>query len=171
MTFSFYRIMPFGCAGLIMTAVSLDMLRPAQAATATTTFNVTATVLASCSVTAENLSFGDYTPSNTSPLLASSDIDVTCTNGTDYTVSLDGGSVANDVTARQMSDGTHALNYELFTSSAYSAPWGDGTGSTIAVAGTGDGAAQALTVHGRIPAQQYVTDSQYADQITVTVGY
>jgi spore coat protein U-like protein len=150
----------FGCAG------------EACAGTATATFNVTATVLGSCAVTAADLAFGTYNASDASPTTANSTIDVTCTSGTSYTVALDGGSVANDVTARAMSDGAaHSLSYALYTTSGYSTIWGDGTASTGTVAGTGNGSAQALTVYGRIPANQYIAANTYTDQITVTVSY
>ncbi len=48
---------------LAATAVGMAALGSAQAQTATTTFQVTANVLESCSVAATNLAFGDYSAS------------------------------------------------------------------------------------------------------------
>lgn len=143
---------------------------PGRAASISTTFNVTATVQASCGVTAADLDFGAYMPG--SDAANDTTIDVTCTNGTAYTIALDGGSVAHDVSARQMSDGnSHTLAYGLYTTAGFTTAWGDGTGATTTVSGTGDGSAQPATVFGQLPAGQYVPAAPYADQITVTVTY
>jgi spore coat protein U-like protein len=48
--------------------------------------------------------------------------------------------------------------------------WGNTVG-TDTVAGTGNGAAQALTVYGQIAAGLYVTPGSYTDTITATVTY
>jgi spore coat protein U-like protein len=138
----------------------------------TTTFQVKATVLASCQVSAADLDFGNYAPTTGADTAADTTIDVTCTDGTAYTVALDGGSVMHDVSARAMSDGnSHDLSYGLYTTAGFTTGWGDGTASTATVGGTGNGAAQALTVYGRLPAGQYVPAASYTDQITVTVTY
>lgn len=149
------------------------MIAPAAyAATAQTTFSVTATVLASCSVSAGTLAFGNYTPTSGSPADATSTVDITCTNGTPYTVALDGGSTESNVAARAMSDtNAHTLSYEIYTDSARATVWGDGTGSTVAQSGTGSGVAQPLTAYGRVPASQFVTAGNYSDTVTVTVSY
>jgi spore coat protein U-like protein len=145
---------------------------PSGASQITTTFQVKATVLASCQVSAADLDFGNYAPTSGADSSADTTIDVTCTNGTNYTVALDGGSVMHDVSARAMSDGgSHNLSYGLYTSASFTTAWGDGTASTATVSGTGNGASQALTVYGRLPASQYVPAASYADQITVTVTY
>jgi spore coat protein U-like protein len=144
----------------------------AHAATASSNFTVSATVLASCSVSAANLAFGSYTASNAGPATASSTVSVTCTSGTTYTVALDGGSTSNAMTARNMKDTAgDLLSYGLYTSSAYTTVWGDGTSGTGDNGGTGSGAAQPYTVYGRIPTNQYVPATSYSDQINVTVSY
>src|SRR5262245_48014700 len=63
----------------------------ASAATDTDTMTVTATVIPSCDVTANDLAFGNYNPVAASPLDAATTVDVTCTNGTNYVVSLNAG--------------------------------------------------------------------------------
>lgn len=134
-------------------------------------FNVTATVLDSCAVSAGDLMFGSYTAGSPTPLTATSTIQVTCTNGLAYNVSLDGGSTANSVTARAMTDGSNNLAYALYTSNAYGTIWGDGTLPTARVPGTGTGGAQSLTVYGRIGSGQFVPAGSYSDTITVSVDY
>lgn len=145
---------------------------PAWASTATTQFNVTATVLANCAVSATDLTFGNYAATSGTPLAATSTLSVTCTNGLSYTVSLDGGTNTGSVAARAMTDGaTHNLTYGLYTTIGYTNLWGDGTAGTVTAAGTGSGSAQSLTVYGRVPISQFVTAGNYTDRITVTVTY
>jgi len=145
---------------------------PALAGTATGQFDVTATVLDNCAVTASDLNFGNYAPSSGTAVTASTTLQVVCTPSLAYTIALDGGTTTGAVAARAMSDGgAGQLAYGLYTSSAYSTIWGDGTGATQRVAGTGSGAAQPHTVYGRIPASQFVAAGSYSDRITVTVSY
>jgi spore coat protein U-like protein len=149
------------------------MAVPARAApTVTAQFNVTATVLNNCAVSASDLAFGNYAPSSGTPVTATTTLSVTCTASLGYTIALDGGTTTGLVAARAMKDaGSNQLTYGLYTSGAYSTIWGDGTGSTQTVAGTGSGVAQSVTVYGRIPAAQYVAAGAYADRVTVTVTY
>jgi len=140
--------------------------------TVTAQFNVTATVLDNCAVSASDLAFGNYAASSGSPVTATTTLSVTCTASLGYTIALDGGTTTGLVAARAMKDaGSNQLAYGLYTSGTYSTIWGDGTGSTQTVAGTGSGSAQSVTVYGRIPASQYVAAGAYADRVTVTVTY
>lgn len=144
------------------------------AATTTTTFNVTATVVASCSTSASALGFGNVDPLS----LASTAVDgttsvsVTCSNSTAYNVGLDAGAATGaTVTTRQMTSGANTMNYALFSNAGRTTNWGN-TVATDTVAGTGTGAAQSLTVYGRIASGQgTVPTGAYSDTITVTVTY
>ena len=140
----------------------------AQANPATTTFNVTATVLKDCIVSATALAFGNYTGAvNTN----TSTVTVTCTNSTTYSVGLGVGlATGATVTTRQMQNGAVLLNYGLYSNGTWTTNWGN-TLATNWVLGTGNGAAQNITVYGQIPAGQYVTPGSYADTISVTVTY
>jgi len=150
----------------------------ASAATVTSTFNVSATVLKNCLVSSANLGFGNYTP-NTGALTGSSAITVRCTRTTPYTVSLNAGTTTGGtLTQRLLANGANTLQYNLFTTAGMTTIWGDGTGGTGTVAGTGNGvslaSAQTLTVHGSLPdstANQDAPPGAYADTITVTVTY
>lgn len=141
----------------------------ARAATATTTFSVTATVQATCLISATNLSFGTYTGVVAN---STSTISVTCTNTTPYNVGLDAGTASGaTVTTRKMTGpGGATLSYALDQDSAHTVNWGQTVG-TDTEAGTGNGGAQSLTVYGQASAGQYVTPGSYSDTITATVTY
>lgn len=159
-----------GSASVVAATLLGACLMPgaAQAATATTTFQVTATVLATCQVSATPLAFGNYAGSQTD---ATSTISVTCTSTTPYQVGLDAGTAGGaTVTTRKMTFGAAELGYALYSDSARTTNWGNTVG-TDTVPGTGTGLAQTLTVYGRIPAGSMPTPGAYADTITVTVTY
>lgn len=144
----------------------------ANASTATANFSVTATVLAVCNVQTTNLGFGNYTATNATPNDATSNINITCSNGQPYAIALDAGlGTGATVAARSMAAGASTLSYGLFTGASRTTAWGDGSLSTSTVAGTGNGALQSLTVYGRIPINQYVSAGSYTDTVTVTVTY
>jgi spore coat protein U-like protein len=142
---------------------------PAGAATATSSFTVSATVASTCLVSATSLGFGSYTGL---VVPASSTVSVTCTNTTPYNVGLSAGlGTGATVTARKMTGPASALlAYGLFQDAGHTVGWGV-TAGTDTVAGTGNGATQPITVYGQIPTAQYVVPGAYADTITVTVTY
>ena len=149
----------------------------ANAATTTSTFQVTATVNANCLASASALGFGTYTPSAAGAVLdATSTISVRCTKGTAFTVALDAGlNAAGNYTNRAMISGTNLLGYQLYTDTARTTVWGDTTGGTSTVSGTGlgMGTSQAvpLTVYGRIPDTPTAAPGSYSDTVTATVTY
>lgn len=141
------------------------------AATTTTTFQVTATVAAACSVSASNLSFGTYNPVAGSALDASTSLSVTCTLNSAYNVGLNAGTGSGaSVATRKMSSGGNTLNYTLYQDAGYTTLWGNTVGSDT-LAATGTGLPVSHTVYGRIPASQVVLPASYADTITVTVTF
>jgi len=147
---------------------ALIPINTSSGATTTSTFQVTATVASSCTVTATSLAFGNYTLAQ---LDGSSTITATCTNGTTYTIGLDAGSFAGATTSTRRMTGPSAagLSYSLFSDSGRTTNWGNVAGSWVS--GTGTGAAQVLTVFGRIPANQTALIGNYTDTVTVTVTF
>jgi spore coat protein U-like protein len=150
----------------------------AHGATATTTFTVSVTIAAACSISATNLAFG------TQGVLAanvdqSSTITVNCTDTTPYSVGLDNG--LNFSTTRRMKDtgaGTTFIGYGLYTDAGRTNAWttssaaGSCTGGANTCAlGTGSGANQNITVYGRIPAQVTPAPATFNDTVTATVTY
>jgi spore coat protein U domain-containing protein, fimbrial subunit CupE1/2/3/6 len=156
-------------------AVALGVLalgltsRPALAATATTTFSVTATVQATCLVSATAMAFGTYTGALAT---STSAVSVTCSNTTPYNVGLSAGlATGATVIARQMTGPASAvLGYALFSDPSRTVNWGQTIG-TDTVTGTGNGTAQALNVYGQATAGQFVAPGAYSDTITATVTY
>lgn len=163
-------------AALLTTGTLLGAAGTASAATATTTFQVSATVLKNCTVSATNLSFGNYTAS-AGALAVNSTVSVSCTKTTPFNIELTAGTTSGATIAqRLLSDGAgDTLQYNLYTTAAFTTPWGTTIG-TNTIAGTGAGMAvpQVSTVFGQLVdsvANQAVPPGAYTDTITVNVAY
>ena len=149
-------------------AVAALAASPAVAGTATGTVEVSLNVSAACSVTAEPLAFGTVSAFD-SVVDASSPTTVKCTPSAAYTVNLDYG--VNPVgTQRKLKSttGTTTVNYNLFSDSARTAPWG---GTLSGMTGIGNGSDQPMTIFGQVPVQPAVAAGDYKDTVTVTVNY
>jgi spore coat protein U-like protein len=145
----------------------------ADAATDTSTFSVTANIADACDVQATNQAFGAYTPSASTALDATSTVSVYCTVGTAYSLALNVGTGGGTFTARKMVSGGHELVYNLYTTAARTTVWGDGSGSTGTISGTGTGMLTAAThtVYGRVGINQDVNPGSYSSTVTVTLTF
>lgn len=149
-----------------------------QAGTATSNLSVTATVSANCTISTAPVAFGAYDPVSanaSSPLDGSGTITVTCTTGSNGTITLGQGANAGTGSTdaaplRQMKDsGTDVLAYSLYQDTGRSTVWGN-TPST-GVAETGTGAVQNVTVYGAVAAGQNVPAASYSDTVIATVTF
>ncbi|MFN3397663.1 MAG: spore coat U domain-containing protein [Sulfurimicrobium sp.] len=140
----------------------------------------TAHAIASCTVSATGVAFGNYSFSNPAATDAAGNVQVSCSllGLISLLVSYDillspGGS--GSYTPRKMTSGANELQYNLYTNAGRSVVWGDGTGGTSIVSdgyllGIGTTVRNYL-VYGRLPAGQNAPAGAYGDTITVTVNY
>lgn len=144
----------------------------ALASTQSATFGVTASVAASCSITADSLNFGAYDGSTT--LTPTSTVSVNCTNTTPYNVGLNAGTGSGATTTTRVLTGTtsasNKLNYTMWQNSARTTNWGNTVG-TDTESGTGSGSAQSLTVYGQLASGQTANGDSYTDTITATLTF
>ena len=161
--------------GGIVPATALIVLAasPAGAQTAASSLNVNATVTANCTVSTSALGFGSVNTIGGSNVDGTGGLSITCTNGTAWSAAAGVGAGSGaSFTSRRMTAGANVLNYNLYTSAARTTVWGDGTASTGLLSGTGTGAAQSVTVYGRVSSGQTgVPAGSYADTVSVTVTY
>jgi spore coat protein U-like protein len=157
-----------------LVALVMAGTQTASAATATTTFAVTASVLASCNLgSVATLPFGLYDPTSSSNADATTGISVTCTIGTPYNVGLSGGTTTGGSVAQRKLQGlvgANKLNYNLYRDASRTQVWGE-TILTDTVVGLGTGFSTTHTVYGRITAGSAASIDVYSDTITVTVTY
>jgi spore coat protein U-like protein len=136
----------------------------------TRTMIVQVTVGHTCTIAAGTLSFGPYDPigaNATNPRDAQGTIQISCTAGTPWSVTLGPGSFPSGA-VRQMANGTARLQYELYSDAGRVTPWN----MTSTVAATAPSTAPVnLVVHGRIPAGQSVPAGTYADTVMSTINF
>lgn len=134
-------------------------------------FTASATVVNNCTISATNISFGTAGVLSTA-LAAAGAISARCTNGDAFRIALNGGSSGSVATRTlQRQGGGGAVSYQLYTDSARSVPWGDGSAGTSMVTGTGSGNTQAINVYAKVPAQATPSPGTYSDTITATIVF
>lgn len=141
--------------------------RPANAATASASFSVSATVQASCLAAVSATAIRTYAAAAD----AASAVSVACSNSAPYSVSLDSG-LAHDaaVALRPMTgSGFALLGYALGPSLRGIA--NGRQARNYDPTGFGNSSALELTIHGRIPAAQCAQPGPFADTMIVVVSY
>jgi len=152
----------------------------ALAATGTTSFQVTATVVNNCVINSTNIGFGNYDPTSAVAATATGTVTARCTKGDVVSVALNqgnnpaGGSTAA-VPARQMINGANLLPYHIYIAASPSTTeWGTGpVGTNEPPAQTAASVATALTftTYGSLPAGADVPAGAYTDTVTATVTF
>jgi spore coat protein U-like protein len=134
-------------------------------------FNINLTVASSCSVTAQNIDFGER-GTLTSNIDAKGAVNVTCTKGTPYTVSLGPGLANAGIGARKMFKGgvkgSESVGYNLYKDNSRTIVWGDETASPKR---PGTGTREEIPVYARVPPQNTPSLGTYIDNVAVTVRY
>tara|TARA_B110000008_G_C16920786_1_gene544661 strand:- start:919 stop:1464 length:546 start_codon:yes stop_codon:yes gene_type:complete len=165
-------------AMLIATGV---LSAPAYATTAGATMSVTASIGTACTVTTQDIAFGEYKPTTdhaSTDLTAQGRITHTCTVGTTGKVIIGQGNNAGD----DSSDATPLrfmaasgvdtkLRYDVFSNEGRTASWKNVVDSGVALP-TSTGVAQNMPVYGKIAAgQTNIAAGSYSDVLAVTVDY
>ncbi|MFA1682859.1 Csu type fimbrial protein [Achromobacter dolens] len=133
---------------------------------------VQATVQKNCTINTTNLAFPPQGLLNQA-VTGNAQVTVRCTNSNAFAVALNGGSVANNVSARKMKHETQAdtVGYQLYQDANYATVWGDGVTGGTTLNRTGTGANQVFTVYGRVPAQTTPRPGNYKDTVLVTITF
>ncbi|MBP1852589.1 Csu type fimbrial protein [Rhizobium halophytocola] len=147
---------------------ALNCSAPTSGSLAQTSFTASASVAGNCLIDVTDLNFGMHGVID-EDVTAEGSVDVTCTPGTAYMISMDGGlSGANDPQRRLMRSGTHTIAYGLYADSTYRVPWGNTDSDRVSGTGTGD--AQVIPIYGLVEPQPAAAGS-YNDTVVVTITY
>jgi spore coat protein U-like protein len=120
-----------------------------------------------CTISAPGVNFGGYDPFSNQHLDGTGTINVICDVSSPYSIAINPGG--GTYVARVMVSAGHALYYNLYTDASRTIVWGDGTGSTVIV--NGSGLTGNHTVYGRVPARQNAYVGTYGDIITMTLTF
>lgn len=142
-----------------------------SAQTATTSFDVTITIVADCSIAPPaTLDFGT-TGVLIADVTATTDLAVTCTSGTPFQIGVDEGTTSGGtITTRLMTNGADTVAYQLFQDAAQTVNWGNTLGADT-LASTGTGSTQTFPVYGVVPPQATPSTGTYTDVVGVTVTF
>ncbi|MBI3526866.1 MAG: spore coat protein U domain-containing protein [Betaproteobacteria bacterium] len=158
----------------VLLSILLFAIATVHAATSTTTFQVTVTVSAGCTISAANHDFGIYTTSSpTDNTNGTNVVTATCTLAVPYSIGLDAGiGAGGTVASRKMTrvGGTETLDYSLYQAADRLVVLGN-TLAIDVITGVGTGLAIPHTVFGKIPAGQNVPAGNYVDTITATINF
>lgn len=166
----------FLAVGAVFAIVAAPSIAHAEEATAD--FEISLTVEAICSVTADassDIDLGAATSDQTN-LSGSSTFLVNCSNSVPYYIGLapSNGDTAGSGVMSPAGASSDVVPYQLRqTSGAAGAVWGDTATTTSAgngVGSTGTGLDQVHTVYVTVPSANYAPDS-YSDTVTITVNY
>lgn len=131
--------------------------------------SVQITIVPSCTISANTLSFGQYSSDNS--LDASTTLNVLCTSGTSYQIALDAGKGKGaTVMTRKLVSGSNILNYSLYQDCNRTTVWGD-TKDSNTVSGAGTGLTQNIIIYGKIFSNQLSPSGDYNDVITATIYF
>ena len=122
-----------------------------------------------CSLNITGVNFGSYDVFSNAALNSTGNIDVNCAIGDGYIIAISAGS--GTYIKRAMINGTHKLNYNLYTAANRAVVWGEATNGSATVSGIGTGQSVNHVVYGRMPPHQNVTVGSYSDTITVVIAY
>lgn len=158
----------FGASDAVFTYAEgeLDCSAPLGGADAFASFSVLANVAANCLLETNDLDFGTAGLIS-SNIDAETDFELTCTEGTEYEIAIDGGA-ADDPENRLLASGSNTVRYDLYSNAQRSHHWGMDPGTTVD--GEGDGTTQTYDVYGRIPPQPAAAGA-YSDTVVVTIIY
>ncbi len=148
----------------------------AYGGTTSQNMSVTASVSNNCTLSTPTFAFGSYDPIGTNastPLDATADLTVTCTQGASTTITMDQGSNADTGSTaasplRRLKTGSEYLSYNLYTDSGRTTVWNGTTGASY----TGTGSSTSVTVYGRISSGQTSANAgSYSDTVAVTITF
>jgi len=148
----------------------------AQAASVSTTLQVSATMVGSCTISATPMNFPAYDGS--ADVTTTSTITSNCTSGQAYMIHLDAGTHYS-AASRHVADvntGTNFIAYQLYQGVS-AIPWGDAgntgvaTNSWASLSLMGTGLDQTSTVSGTLFGGASGPPGSYSDVINITVTY
>lgn len=125
-----------------------------------------------CSISATPVNFGVY--DSFSHRDATGSIGISCEPGLLYAVRIDAGANSGGGFAARKArrgGGSETVSYNLYRDSARTEVWGDGTDNTFIRSGVSAGAAENLTIFGRLPARQNIMSGVYSDILTLTIEW
>ena len=132
--------------------------------------NVSANVIANCTISTFSLAFGNYDPLSATDLDAQTTVNVYCTKGATGTVSLGLGANASGAT-RRMTDGTNFMTYEVYKDAGRTTIWNAVNTNSAVSTSKGTALNSGFTAYGRVFAGQDLPVANFFDTLQATVNF
>lgn len=145
---------------------SIDCSAPAGTLVSTS-FQVRAAVSPNCLIDVDDLDFGSVGVIN-EDVTADTSLQVTCTPGASYSITMDNGLHYSGETRRMMSESGHYISYDLYQDPSGTRPWGS-LRNVDTLDGTANGDDDQV-IYGRVPPQLGLP-GLYQDSVVVTIEY
>jgi spore coat protein U-like protein len=129
---------------------------------------------AQCSVSTVGVNFGNYNPLSSSSVSSSGTITVLCSKRSTVSIAIGASPNSGSFQPRKikLTSGADLLSYNLYTTSALTTIWGDGTSGTSTVSSTiAKGASTDFIVYGLAPGSQDVYIGSYNETLTATINF
>lgn len=134
---------------------------------------------ASCSVSGGALAFGNYAAGSSWHVDSEGTLTILCTGVTGevvvYSISLSAGGGSRGLNPRGLRSGANEVQYNVFTDSARTRVWGDGSGGTFIQSGSASIMAgpsqQNIPAFGRVFGGQSVVPGSYTDSLVITLSF
>lgn len=162
---------------VILGILALSVVSAPVFAATTANVGVSATVVASCSITALPVTFGNYDALSATPTDATGSVDVTCSVGSLPKIWLgqglhaDTGSTAGAPVRRMINGTTNFLSYQLYQEALRTNVWGATDASSPAALPALGIIGVTSTIYGRVPINQTSATGAYADTVVATVNF
>lgn len=124
-----------------------------------------------CTVNVPAVNFGTYDTRSSDSSATTVTISCTGLGSKSVSYTLTASSGPGSYSNRQMVSGSQVISYNLYTNSAHSAIWGDGTSGTATYSGTvtNQSPSATVTVYGLINSGQNVAPGVYGTTAPITV--
>jgi spore coat protein U-like protein len=131
-------------------------------------------VQGACTLSTTGVNFGAYNPLDGVNVDSTGTISIQCTEQSIVSIAIGPSPTAGGFNPRKMQQtaGPDLLNYNLYTTSARTSIWGNGTQGTVTVSqNISKRKIFTQSVYGRIPAGQDIYLGQYGETLVVTIDY
>jgi spore coat protein U-like protein len=136
----------------------------------TFSFQARANLVGDCQISVGQLAFGTSRVLNAA-VRASTTMNVLCTAGKAFQISLDSGSYGSGGMRRMRNAATGEMVAYDLSSTLDGAAWGDGSAGGVPLGSTGTGAARSIAVYGRVRPQTTPSPGDYQDTVTATLYF
>jgi spore coat protein U-like protein len=127
-----------------------------------------------CTVSSVGVNFGSYNPLSSSSVVSNGTISILCNSSYYVSTSIGPSPNSGGFNPRQMKQvsGADLLSYYLYTTSAMTTIWGNGTqGTSIVTATARKNRTLDLIVYGRASSEQNVYVGQYTEALVATINF